>query len=218
MLTAGAIRYACRVVENGGSNMGSRLPDGAVLRLFRFRPAHGEFDRALRTEMLPDLRNLPGLIDVHVGRHGSSELGDRVVASIWRDRDVMVRGMGESLSTSTFHPEHLSETTDHVLEVHELAFAIRFAAPLAATILRLFRGRVRPGELEPYIEESRAGTIADTAAGRGPNAIYLAPVEADRFVTLSLWRSWDAIETVTRDPRRIIGMEVIHYEVIPEVA
>ena len=52
-------------------------------------------------------------------------------------------------------------------------------------------------------------------------------VEADRFVTLSLWRSWDAIETatggdvhrpiVTRDPRRIIGMDVIHYEVIPEV-
>ncbi len=213
---------------NGGSNTASRLPDGTVLRLFRFRPAHGEFDRTLRTEMLPDLRKLPGLVDVHVGRHGSSELGDRIVASVWRDRDAMVRAMGESLSTSTFHPEHMSETTDQVLEVHELAFGIRFAPPSAATILRVFRGSVRPGELEPYIEESRAGTIADTEAGRGPNAIYLAPVEADRFVTVSLWRSWDAIETatggdvhrpiVTKDPRRIIGMDVIHYEVIPEIA
>jgi len=216
------------VAVNGGSNTASRLPDGAVLRLFRFRPAHGEFDRILRTEMLPDLRKFPGLIDVHVGRHGSSELGDRIVASVWRDRDAMVRAMGESLPTSTFHPEHMSETTDQVLEVHALAFAIRFAPPSAATILRVFRGSVRPGELEPYIEESRAGTIADTAAGRGPNAIYLAPVEADRFVTVSLWRSWDAIEAatggdvhrpiVTKDPRRIIGMDVIHYEVIPEVA
>ena len=139
----------------------------------------------------------------------------------------MVRAMGESLSTSTFHPDRLSETTDQVLEVHELAFAIRFASPSAATVLRLFRGHVRPGELEPYIEESRAGTIADTEAGRGPNAIYLARVEADRFVTLSLWRNWDAIETatggdvhrpiVTKDPRRIIEMDVVHYEVIAEI-
>jgi heme-degrading monooxygenase HmoA len=216
------------VSANGGSTTGSRKPDGSVLRLFRFRPAHGEFDRVLRTKMLPDLRKLPGLVDVHIGRHGSSELGDRVVASVWQDRDAMVRAMGASLSTSTFHPEHMSETTDQVLEVHELAFAIRFAPPSAATVLRLFRGRVRPGELEPYIEDSRAGTIADTEAGRGPNAIYLAPVEADRFVTLSLWRSWDAIETatggdvhrpiVTKDPRRIVEMDVIHYEVIPEIA
>ena len=62
----------------------------------------------------------------------------------------------------------------------------------------------------------------------GPNAIYLAPVEADRFVTLSLWPSWDAIETatggdvhrpiVTKDPRRIVDMAIVHYEVIPEIA
>jgi heme-degrading monooxygenase HmoA len=215
------------VSASGGSSTGSRLPDGSVIRLFRFRPAHGEFDRILRTEMLPDLRKLPGLVDVHVGRHGSSELGDRVVASVWQDRDAVARAMGGSLSTSTFHPEHLAATTDQELEVHALAFGVRFGTPSAATVLRLFRGRVRPGELEPYIEESLAGTIADTAAGSGPNAIYLAPAGGDRFVTLSLWRSWDAIETatggdvhrpiVTRDPRRIVEMDVVHYEVIPEI-
>jgi heme-degrading monooxygenase HmoA len=215
------------VPASGGSSTGPRLPDGSVIRLFRFRPAHAEFDRILRTEMLPDLRKLPGLVDVHVGRHGSSELGDRVVASVWQDRDAMVRAMGASLSTSTFHPEQLAETTDQALEVHALAFGVRFGTPSAATVLRFFRGRVRRGELEPYIEESLAGTIADTEAGRGPNAIYLAPAGSDRFVTLSLWRSWDAIETatggdvhrpiVTKDPRRIVEMDVVHYEVIPEV-
>jgi len=216
------------VSASGGSSTGSRLPDGSVIRLFRFRPAHGEFDRILRTEMLPDLRKLPGLVDVHVGRHGSSELGDRVVASVWQDGDAMARAMGGgSLSTSTFHPEHLGETTDQLLEVHALAYAVSFAQPSAATVLRLFRGRVRPGELERYIEESLAGTIADADAGRGPNAIYLAPTGTDRFVTLSLWQSWDAIETatggdvhrpiVTKDPRRIVEMDVVHYEVIPEI-
>ena len=47
-------------------------------------------------------------------------------------------------------------------------------------------------------------------------------------MTLSLWPSWDAIETatggdvhrpiVTKDPRRIVDMAIVHYEVIPEIA
>jgi hypothetical protein len=51
-------------------------------------------------------------------------------------------------------------------------------------------------------------------------------VPPDRFITVSLWPSWSAIEVatggdihrpiVTRDPRRIVGMDVEHYEVVPE--
>lgn len=202
------------------------MDDRPVLRLFRFRPTHGEFDRILRSEMLPDLRRIPGLVDVHVGRHGSSELGDRIVGSIWQSRDAMVKGMGDSLARPVFHPERIDETTDRTLEIHELAFAIRNEQPTPPTILRLFRGGVRPGELDPYVDEAHAGTLADSDAGRGPKAIYLAPVPPDRFITMSLWPSWEALQTatggdvhrpiVTRDPRRIVDMDVIHYEVIPE--
>ena len=93
-------------------------------------------------------------------------------------------------------------------------------------MLRVFRGGVRPRELDIYIEEARAGTLADTAAGHGPCALYLAPLRPDRFVTVSLWPDWAAVEVATggdvhrpirtRDPRRIIEMDVVHYEVVPD--
>jgi len=176
--------------------------------------------------MLPDLRRMPGLLDVHVGRHGLDALGDRIVASVWESHDSMVAGLGASLAEPVFHPERVSDTTDQTLEVHRLAFEFRFELAAPPTILRLFRGVVRSGELEPYVEEALAGTLADTEAGRGPNAIYLAPVLPDRFITMSLWPDWTAIEIatggdvhrpiVTKDPRRIVEMDVVHYEVIPE--
>lgn len=196
-----------------------------VIRLFRFRPAHPEFDQTLRTTMLPDLRRLPGLVDVHVGRHGPED-GDRIVVSVWAERRSMIDGLGESLDKPVFHVDRLADTTDRTLEIHPLEVDLRFDLDTPATILRLFRGTVRPGELDAYIEDARAGTMADAAGGRGPNALYLASVVPDRFITVSLWPDWTRIEKatggdvhrpiVTRDPRRIVEMDVVHYEVVPE--
>jgi len=197
-----------------------------IIRLFRFRPVHVEFDRVLRTEMLPDLRRLPGIVDARIGRHGPEDLGDRIVVSVWADHGSMVAGVGESLTEPIFHPERLPATTDRILEVHRLDVALRFDLATDPTILRVFRGRVRPGELELYVEDARAGTLADSAADRGPNALYLARIPPDRFLTVSLWPSWTAVEVatggdvhrpiVTRDPRRIVEMDVAHYEVVPD--
>jgi len=202
------------------------VADQPVVRLFRFRPEHPEFDQVLRTVMLPDLRRIPGLIDAHVGRHGAEALGDRVVASVWADHGSMVAGVGESLADSIFHSDRLSEMHDRILEVHPLAVALRFDLANAPTILRVLRGTVKPGELDLYVEDARAGTLADAAADRGPNALYLAPLPPDRFVTVSLWRSWAAVETatggdvhrpiVTGHPRRMVDMEVVHYEVVDD--
>jgi len=200
------------------------MDERAVIRLFRFRPVHPEFDQTLRTTLLPDLRRLPGLVDVHVGRHGPED-GDRIVVSVWADRGSMIAGVGESLTTPVFHPDHLADTTDRTLEVHPLAVDLRFDLAASASVLRVFRGTVRPRELDAYVEDARAGTLVDAAAERGPNALYLAPVPPDRFITVSLWPSWTTIETatggdvhrpvVTRDPRRIVEMDVVHYEVVP---
>ena len=159
------------------------MSDRPVIRLFRFRPARVEFDKTLRTIMVPDLRRIEGLIDVHVGRHGSEQLGDRVVATIWTDRAAMNAGMGPSLAESTFHTDRLSETTDHQFEAHELDLMLRFPGGPPSTLLRLFRGQVKPGELAAYIEEARAGTLADVEAERGPAALYLAADPPDRFLT-----------------------------------
>ena len=73
------------------------MDDRAVIRLSCFRSARAEFDQVLRTVMLTDLRRMDGLLDVHVGRRGPDQLGDRIVASIWTDRNAMVAGMGPSL-------------------------------------------------------------------------------------------------------------------------
>jgi hypothetical protein len=200
------------------------LSDRAVIRLFRFRAARAEFDHTLRTVMLPDLRRIDGLVDVHVGRRGPDQLGARIVASVWRDRAAMVDGVGPSLADSTFHRERLSDTTEQVLDVHDLALMLRFDAARPPTLLRLFQGTVRAGELDAYIAEARAGTLADAEAGGGPSALYLAADPPDRFITVSLWPDWSTIERATggdirrpvstKDPARLVDMDVVHYEVV----
>jgi heme-degrading monooxygenase HmoA len=204
------------------------VDDRPVIRLFRFRPARVEFDQTLRTLMLPELRRIDGLVDIHVGRHGPEQLGDRIVASVWADRDAMVAGVGPTLAESSFHPEWLSDTTDQTLEIHPLDIVLRFDPGRPASLLRLFRGVVKPGELEAYIAEARAGTMADAETGRGPDALYLASDPPDRFITLSLWPDWAAIERATggdirrpistKDSSRIVEMDVIHYEVVPDAS
>ena len=202
------------------------MSDRPVIRLFRFRPARVEFDKTLRTIMVPDLRRIDGLIDVHVGRHGSEQLGDRIVATIWTDRTAMEAGMGSSLAESTFHPDRLSDTTDQQLEAHELDLLLRFPGGSPSTLLRLFRGQVKPGELAAYVEEARAGTLADVEARQGPTALYLAGDPPDRFLTVSLWPDWAAIERATggdirrpmstKDSARIVDMDIVHYEVVSD--
>ncbi len=198
--------------------------EGRVLRLFRFRSVHPAFDEFLRTEMIPDLRRLPGLVDVHVGRRSDDQGGDRLVASIWTDREAMTAAVGATIDESTFHPERLSDTTDRTLQVLDLDIGLTFTPPEPPRLLRVFRGVVRSGELDAYIVGARAGTEADAAAGRGPCALYLAADPPDRFVTVSLWPSWRAIElatggdihrpTTTKDSSRLMSMDIDHYEVV----
>jgi len=200
---------------------------GRVLRLVHFRPVHRDFDEFLRSEMIPDLRLLDGLITVHVGRRSDDQGEDRVVASIWRDRDAMVAGVGATLEAPSFHPERLVDTADRTIEVLDLDVILTFDRPEPATLLRVFRGAVRSGELGAYINGVRAGTEADAADGEGPCALYLAPDPPERFVTVSLWSSWQAIERATggdihrplttKDSSRLVEMDIAHYEVVGAV-
>ncbi len=140
-----------------------------VLRLFQFRPVRKGFDAVLRDELIPDMVAFPDLVDVYVGRQGPDEMGDRLVASVWASRAAMSSAVGEGFAPATFHPEHLEETTERILEAHDLDVVLRFdpgdvASPPAAGILRLVRGQVRPGELATYRDQARLGTIADSEA------------------------------------------------------
>lgn len=184
-----------------------------VLRIHRFRPLVVGIDVVLRNR-LAELRALPGLLDVVVGRQGPDELGPRVLASVWTSEAAMPPPLGSELG----------EVADAAIEVAPVRVLFRADAGPAPRIIRLFRGRVRPGELARYVEEVRVGTAADDAAGHGPLALYLAESAAspDGFVTLSTWTSWPAVEAATggdvnrpvatRHPERIVSAEVTHYE------
>ena len=193
----------------------------AVLRTFRYVPARPYFDEILRTEMLPELVTKPGLVDCYLGRQGPDLADRRIVATVWDSRAAMVDALGEDLGT--FHPEYLDATTDHHLEIAELALCLRPGGP-RPTILRTLRGTAHPGELERYFENVTSGVTLDVAAGHGPSAFYAAPVGGDAFVTLSAWAEWSAIEaatggdvrrpSATRHPERLASWDVEHWEIV----
>ena len=205
------------------------MSDQPVLRLFHCRPVRAAFDAILRDVMLPDLATLPGLLDARVGRTGPGDLGDRLVATVWDSRAAMVDAMGDDVESSRFHPEYLHETTDRSLETLDLKVLLRFGGELpptaTATVMRLARGSVRPGELASYVDEAREGARDDHARGGGPTAFYLGVGEPDCFTTLSIWDAWSTIETATgADVRRPVATQrgdqlssfsVIHYEIVP---
>lgn len=192
-----------------------------VIRILRLRPAGVGFDSALRAAM-PALRTSPGLLDVAVGRHGPDELGPRIIASVWVSRDAMdtaVRSQPGSVA--------LTAPLDGLdVSVDALALAVTFRAkrPRTPRVVRAFAGQVRPGTLAAYVDAARAGTLVDDAAGRGPCALYLATLSADpdRFVTISTWSDWAAIEAATggdirrpiatRHPERLVAWEATHFE------
>jgi hypothetical protein len=200
--------------------------DGHVLRVFRFRPVVSEFDGFMRAEMLPAVGRLPGLLAVHAGRRDTESGGDRIVATVWKSRAAMIDVVGATLEQSPFFPDRLAQTVDRSLDTLDIRIELPFSTAEPPALLRLFRGTVRPGELEDYVSEVRTGTLADAEAGRGPAALYLATDPPDGFVTVSLWSSWEAIAlatggdiarpTITKDSRRLVGIDVAHYETVRE--
>lgn len=199
-----------------------------VVRLFRFRPVRSGFDTILRDVLVPGLFAFDDIDDVYVGRQGPDELGERVVVSVWTSRSSMVEAVGDHFDPQ-FHPELLEETTDRRLEILDadvaLSFDVSRGAELASGILRVVRGRIRPGDLLLYRDEVRAGTVSDVEAGHGPLALYCSIEPPDQFVTVSSWQSWSAVESATggdvrrpiatRHEERIVEWEAAHYELIP---
>ena len=215
-------------LRSAGEKLVGMLATGSgVMRLFSFQPVRIAFDATLRQHMIPALLELPGLVDVYVGRQGPEELGPRLVATIWSSRDAMTAAVGDSFEHPVFLPEYLDETRDRTLEIVPLTFGYRFARPERPGILRVLHGAVLPSDLERYVDEARAGTIEDAEHGRGALALYLARNAPDRFVTLSVWTDWPTLQdatggdvgrpVATRHARLLTTWTAEHYEAIPEL-
>jgi quinol monooxygenase YgiN len=199
------------------------LVSSSVLRIVQFRPRRVEVDDAMRRQFAPALRAEDGLVDVIAGRHGPDELGPRIVVSVWSsgaaagmpDRTTTLDDLTAMLDVTDTRSERL----DVRVEVHD-------PRDRSARLVRVFRGQVRAGELDRYVDEADAGTRADAAAGRGPIGLFLGtdPSVPDRFVTVSTWPDWATVEAATggdvrrpiatRHPERIVAADVTHFEVI----
>ena len=200
------------------------MVDSRIVRIFRFRPVRPDFDDVLRRRVLPDLVATPAVDEVLAGRRDHPVPGQRVVVSIWRDLPAMTAVMGDRIEASEFHPELLDESADREILVGELAFGDRVASGERPTVLRIVQGTVRAGELGAYTAEAQAGTVADRAAGSGPQALYLGVTGPDSFVTVSLWPDWATVQAATggnlnrpiatRHAERLVAWTAGHYEIV----
>ena len=203
------------------------LPEGSVLRLLTFTPEgdSGVVDGRLRSAA-ERLATLPHSA-CYIGRRYDS-LPERVIASIWPASATMRASLGLAIDLEHGESDELGRLVEIHVEVLPIAIDLAFDAADDVTVLRVYRGRIRAGELEAYVAEARAGTTADDAAGRGPTALHLAVDEPDRFVTVSAWTGWDRIEAATsgnirnpvatRHPERLLEGTVRHYEIMSRSA
>jgi hypothetical protein len=203
------------------------VADEGILRLFGFQPlgSGAELDAALREEVLPDFLAAAGVLDGYVARNGTGVAGERVIASIWGSRDAMAAELGEAAVVGRFQPELVEDLTSSRLDILPLAISVRHDREEPPIILRVYRGMVRPDELEAYVEEARGGTFLDAQTNEGLVALYLATEPPARFITVSAWTDWDSIARATggnvrqpmatRNAARIAEGSVTHYEILP---
>ena len=198
----------------------------SVLLLVRFRAVGAGFDAALR-DALPRGTGLdPGLRAVFAGRMGPGDDGERVLASVWADDDAAQAAIDADRAPVPLDGIH--GTRDGLVERLPVAVTLEPAEASRISILRVVSGITRAGQLDGYLDEARAGTLADRAVGEGPLALYLAVDPPDRFVTLSLWGGWSHVEAATgadhehvdrtRHTERLATWTAEHYEVIPGLA
>jgi hypothetical protein len=202
------------------------LFDGGFLRVLNFQPGGAEsaFDADLRDHVLPRLLDLDEVVDLWVGRWGSGQDRARVLASTWRSdpaaapdgpADIAaLRDLGEGVAVMAG------------VEQLPLAIHVQFERSEPIRILRVFHGKVRPGEFDAYVDAVRAGVLADSLSNDGLIALALGASPPDDFTTVSVWTGWPAIELATggntrqpfatRNSERLASFTVTHYEVLPD--
>jgi hypothetical protein len=202
--------------------------DGSVLRLFRFRPQGpgSVLDATLRESIAPRLASLHGLERLYLGRRGPDESGERVMVSVWASHEALVDGLGAPNGSGGLDVDLAVAVEEPTVEVLPIHVAVPDGVPGTPGILRVFRGRTHPGLLDEYVDDVRAGTLADVDAGVGPIALYLGVGGPTEFVTVSVWTGWAAIAAATggnvrtpvatRHAGRLAGGTANHYEVLPE--
>ena len=203
------------------------------LRVVTFQPDGHEssVDAALRDRFLPALLARDAVVDAWIGRHSTRTDHTRVIASTWSELPGDAPP-GDSLPDVEFlvnlEASVAGRLTIEREQTLDLAVHARFERADPARILRLFRGRVREGELDAYVADARSGMLADAMVNDGLVAFALGADPPEAFVTVSVWTGWAAIEEATGGNTRqpiatrnsiwLTGFEVVHFEVLPDAS
>ena len=193
-----------------------------ILRLCTFVPegATSLVDARIRDVLAPSARTTPGLIASYAARRGTDADAERILVSVWSSEGAL---------TASAAPNCLlgleGELPARTVEELPVLLGIPVDMAVEPSILRVFRGRAKPGGLAVYIEAAQEGLQALLAAGTGPIGVFLGEVEPDVFVTVSAWSSWEHIALATGgDIERAIASQSVHelvagtsdhYEIIP---
>jgi hypothetical protein len=184
-------------------------------------------DAVLRSVVVPRILADRAVVDAWQGRRGATD-GNHVLVTTWTDASSAEPSTNAPDVAALGDPalEALGGAAIVAVEQLELSIHARFARPEPARVLRVFHGRVLPGELEAYIAEARAGMTADAAVNDGLVSFALGHDADERFVTVSTWTTWSAIEAATggstrtpvatRNARRLADFTVVHLELLPE--
>jgi len=202
------------------------IDDRSIVRLSVFRPVGDAsvVDATLRDEVLPRLDGLDGLVGAWIGRRGADQGHERRLVSVWRSRDDLTTAMGDAVVTPEFDRDHGRDIVAGACETLPLAICLEFDRPGVPQVLRIFRGEVRDDELDHYVDEAKTGTLSDASTPTGPLALFLGVDPPRRFVTVSVWTDWAAIEATTggnihqpvatRHPERLSSGTADHYEIL----
>jgi hypothetical protein len=201
-------------------------PGPSLLRLLHFTPSadDGYVDNGLRSLARSVLAL--GACAVAIGRR-QDVARERVLATVWPDRATMVAALDVGSDDDLGEVERLSGMAEARVEVLPCAFASMFDRDAPSTVLRIFRGRTPRGELESYEREVRDRVDAGGATRLGPEFLCFAHEGPDRFVTVSTWPGWDAIEAATGGNRANpitpgdalpVEGEAQLYEIVPRTA
>lgn len=168
-----------------------------------------------------------GNLATWLGRRGAGPTEERIVVSLWSPGHAPRRAVDVAQRIISEVPAgvRIVGARSEVLPVriHET-----FPRDRPMAILRVFRGRTHPGQLEAYLAEAQAGTLLDGHRPDGPGTLVCAAEDEAGFVTASLWPDWAAIEActggdirrplATRNAARIERGEPTHYELVPLIS
>jgi hypothetical protein len=193
---------------------------GEILQVvrFRYRSRWSRTDTALR-EAMPTFQLQAGLIAAWMGRQGPDFDDERAIASVWTSAATERTSLQLA---ELLGPTSAADVDTPVRVTMPTSFHEDFPRATPATILRIYEGRTRRGELDAYVAEARDGVLLDGENPDGPVSVTMSIDAPDRFVTVSTWTDWRCIERctggdrdrplVTRNAARLVGGGPRHYE------